>query len=281
MPRSTTVSSKEEPKKQTTAASSRKGSYIEIPIPSLPKSSTAINMVLVGLLIVFAFLLGVLATKVQYMQQGGVANPSPSQAKTQAAGAPPKPLHVAEAIGMDANKFKQCLTSGKYNKQVAADLALGQKAGVTGTPSVFINGNMIVGAQPFSVFQTAIDQELANPSAPLPSTTPTTVDVTQGKFPILGNANAPVKIVEFADFQCPFCEQWFSQVEPQIIDKYVNTGKVSFQFQNYAFLGPDSNTAAEAAYCANDQGKFWEDYRFMYKNQGQEQSGWSSEQNLL
>lgn len=265
---------------EDTAAPSENKRYIEIPLPNLASRNLSVNMLLVALLLVFAFLLGALTTKIQYLQ-GGSTTTDAQTPTAQASGTPPKPLHVAKAIGMDANKFKSCLQSGKYTKAVADDLALGQKAGVTGTPSVFINGNMIVGAQPFSVFETAIDQALANPNTPIPSTTPTTVDVSQGPFPVMGNPNAQVKIVEFADYQCPFCEQWFSQVEPQIIDKYVKTGKASFQFQNYAFLGADSNTAAAAAYCANDQGKFWDYHDFMYKHQGQEQSGWTSEQNLL
>lgn len=91
-----------------------------------------------------------------------------------------------------------------------------------------------------------------------------------GHLPVQGDPNAKVTLIEFADFRCPFCEQFFSQTEPQIIQNYVNSGKVKFAFRNYAFLGPSSTVAADAAECANDQGKFWQYHDYLYKNQPSE-----------
>lgn len=88
-----------------------------------------------------------------------------------------------------------------------------------------------------------------------------------GHLPLLGDSNAKVTIIEFADYRCPFCEQFFSQTMPQIMQNYVSTGKVKFAFRNYAFLGPASTVAADAAECANDQGKFWAFHDYLYKNQ--------------
>jgi protein-disulfide isomerase len=93
------------------------------------------------------------------------------------------------------------------------------------------------------------------------------VNVSVGNFPVQGNKNAKVTLIEFADFRCPFCEQFFTNTEPQIIKDYVDTGKVKFTFRNFAFLGPASTVAANAAECANDQGKFWDFYSYLYKNQ--------------
>ncbi len=93
------------------------------------------------------------------------------------------------------------------------------------------------------------------------------VDVAAGHFPVKGNKDAKVTVIEFADFRCPFCEQFFSQVEPQLIKDYVDTGKVKFAFRSFAFLGPASILASNAAECANDQNKFWDFYDYMYKNQ--------------
>lgn len=90
------------------------------------------------------------------------------------------------------------------------------------------------------------------------------------RLPIKGSKNAKVKIVEFADFRCPFCEKFFTDSEPQILKDYVDTGKASFEFRNYAFLGPASTVAASAAECANEQGKFWDFYEWLYKNQPSE-----------
>ncbi len=91
-----------------------------------------------------------------------------------------------------------------------------------------------------------------------------------GKFPALGNPNTKVTIVEFADFRCPFCENFFTQTLPQIKKDYIDTGKVKFYFRNFAFLGDASTVAANAAECANDQGKFWEYHDYLYKNQPDE-----------
>lgn len=94
--------------------------------------------------------------------------------------------------------------------------------------------------------------------------------VALGHFPALGNKNAKIAIVEFADLRCPFCEQFFTQTEPQIIKDYVDTGKATFSFRQYPFLGPSSNVAADAAECAQDQNKFWAFHDYMYKNQPDE-----------
>jgi protein-disulfide isomerase len=107
----------------------------------------------------------------------------------------------------------------------------------------------------------------------LPSAIPTPagpVNVSVGNFPMKGNSNAKVTVIEFADFRCPFCEQWYKTVEPSLMKDYVNTGKVKFYFRNYAFLGPASTLAAEAGECANDQGQFWALHDYMYSNQPDE-----------
>ena len=97
----------------------------------------------------------------------------------------------------------------------------------------------------------------------------------QGSTPALGDANAPVTVVEYADYQCPFCERFYSGTFPDLKSKYIDTGKVKFIYQDYSFLGPDSTTAAEAAQCANDQGKFWAFHDYLFSNQGQEGSAWA------
>jgi len=81
---------------------------------------------------------------------------------------------------------------------------------------------------------------------------------------ILGNANAKVTLIEYGDYQCPFCTKFFSQTEPQIIQDYVNTGKVRIVFRDFAFLGPESTAAANAAQCAEDQNKLWAYHDALY-----------------
>jgi len=88
--------------------------------------------------------------------------------------------------------------------------------------------------------------------------------------PYLGNKNAKITIVEFADFRCPFCGRFFQDSEKQIITNYVNTGKAKFVFKHYAFLGQESVWAGEAAECAKEQGKFWEYHDWLFNNQASE-----------
>ena len=93
-----------------------------------------------------------------------------------------------------------------------------------------------------------------------PSATPAATEVAPQQPPnSMGNPAAPVKVLEYADFQCPYCMRFSKETEPQIIEQYVKTGKVYFEYHSVgAFLGEESGAAAQAAYCAGDQGKFWE-----------------------
>ena len=116
------------------------------------------------------------------------------------------------------------------------------------------------------------------PNAPAPGAK---VNVDAGHLPVLGNKNAKVTVIEFADFQCPFCERFFKDAEINIIKEYVNSGKVKFAFRHYAFLGQESTWAAEASECANEQGKFWEYHDYLYNHQGAENSGTCAEDKLI
>lgn len=85
----------------------------------------------------------------------------------------------------------------------------------------------------------------------------------------MGNPNAPVKIIEFSDFQCAYCRQFFLQTEQPLIEDYVATEKVYFVYRTLGdWLGPESWASAEAAYCAGDQDRFWEYHDLLFANQG-------------
>jgi protein-disulfide isomerase len=89
----------------------------------------------------------------------------------------------------------------------------------------------------------------------------------------MGEKNAPVAVVEFADFQCPVCGTYTLTQESKIITDYVNTGKVFYTYHPFSFIGDESVGAAQAAYCASDQGKFWEYHNLLYRNQSGENKG--------
>jgi protein-disulfide isomerase len=96
----------------------------------------------------------------------------------------------------------------------------------------------------------------------------------------MGDPNAPVTIIEFADFQCPYCGRFFVETKPQIDEQYMQSGDVRFAYFNFAFLGPESNWAAEAAECAMDQNKFWEYHDKLYDSQSGENQGAFNKDNL-
>lgn len=98
--------------------------------------------------------------------------------------------------------------------------------------------------------------------------------------PMLGNPAAPVAVVEFADFQCPFCGRFYKTTEKSIIDNYVKTGKVKFIYHDFAFLGDESSGAAQAARCAGDQGKFWQYHDYLFEHQNGENEGAFSNDHL-
>ena len=103
--------------------------------------------------------------------------------------------------------------------------------------------------------------------------------VAQGS-PVFGNQSASVTIIEFGDFQCHFCGRFAMQTEPSLNSTYFQTGKVNLVFKHFVTHGPDSFSAAMASQCANDQGKFWNFYETLYNNQGEENSGWASANNM-
>src|SRR6185369_7880644 len=105
----------------------------------------------------------------------------------------------------------------------------------------------------------------------------------------LGDQNARIQIVEFGDFQCPYCKRFHEETEPLLISNYVETGKVYFTYRsagnwvskNIGGGNTESQDAAASAYCAADQGKFWEMHDALFANNGDvENQGSFSEERL-
>lgn len=95
-----------------------------------------------------------------------------------------------------------------------------------------------------------------------------------------GAADAPVTIFEFADFQCPVCRRFTDEVAPSLLTEFIEPGIVQVQFVHFAFLGPESIRAAEAAECAADQNHFWDYHDVLFLRQGAENAGVFSDANL-
>jgi protein-disulfide isomerase len=200
----------------------------------------------------------------------------------------------AQEIGLNMSKFKAALDSSKFKAKVEADMAAGSAVGANGTPTFFINGREFVGAQPFDNFKKIIDEEIAKAdkllasgtkaeelyakilaqniaSAPAPAAPggapaePPVQKVDVGNAPVKGNKNAPVTIVAFSDFECPFCSRVLPTLK-QIEDQYGNKVKVAFKNQPLSFHA-NAKPAAAAALAAHEQGKFWEMHDKLFANQ--------------
>jgi len=95
--------------------------------------------------------------------------------------------------------------------------------------------------------------------------------------PVLGRPDAPVEIIEFADLQCPSCQQAARETLPSLIDTWVRPGTVRLRFSPMAFIGPESVRGARAAIAAGNQNVLWQFVERVYQLQGTENSGWLSD----
>ena len=86
---------------------------------------------------------------------------------------------------------------------------------------------------------------------------------------MIGNADATVTIIEYSDYQCPYCLKFHSTIFPEIVKKYIDTGKVKYSFKHFPFLTPESAIAAQAAECAADQDRFWDYHNFLFEQREQ------------
>jgi len=113
---------------------------------------------------------------------------------------------------------------------------------------------------------TDIHRVAVRPSAPPP---PESVELDENRA--LGSAEATVAIVEFSDYQCPYCERFFSQTFPRLNENYIDTGKVRFYFRDFPLtqIHPQAKSAAIAANCAGQQGAYWEMHHGLFANQSE------------
>lgn len=186
---------------------------------------------------------------------------------------------IATGLSLDGNAFAECLASGRYDAAVQANQDEGLALGVQGTPAFFINGFPVSGAQPYELFEYAValaeegtlaDAYGAPAQEAQPEPTPRgPVEVdTDGAYSV-GDADAPVVIVEFTDYQCPFCSRHFLQTYPQIKAEYIDTGKVRYVFMEFPLnnIHPQAQLASEAARCAGDQGAYVEMHDLLFGRQ--------------
>ena len=195
---------------------------------------------------------------------------------------PVDPVKAEAKLTKSMPLFSSCLDSAKYLQAVNDSNTNGNKAGVNGTPKGFIlKDNKIVatidGAEPATATTEKIEKALTGKN--LKEIKATLLPVSSSDF-TEGNALAPVTVIVYVDFQCPFCGKFFRDTQQPVLDKYVQEGKVKVVSRDFAFLGDESMKAAQAARCAGDQGKFWEYHDYLFTHQKGENQGNFSTLNL-
>jgi protein-disulfide isomerase len=203
----------------------------------------------------------------------------------------------AKEIGLDVAKWQKDMASPDVEEQIKKDMADGTNYGARGTPTFFVNGVPVRGAMPFESFKGVIDKEMelaekliasgtkrsevykkimdteagkavagAEPQQrPAPAAPTGPVDVKFGRAPVQGKPNAPIQIIVYSDFECPFC----GRVNPTIEQVQKTYGdKVAVAFKHYPLpFHQNAEPAAVASLAAHKQGKFWEMHTKLFANQ--------------
>lgn len=199
--------------------------------------------------------------------------------------APDQLKNAAVELGLDSETFDDCLDNQTQRNLIVEDYREGQNYGIRGTPNFVINGHLVQGSLPFASMSAIIDALIEEgETGELPDTvvtvTPTATpdtDFAEEENATRGAADAPITIVEFSDYQCPFCQRHYEQTMPQLLENYIDTGKVRYVFKDFPLtqLHPQAVGASLAAECAGEQGAYWE----MHDKLFGEQPRWSGQEN--
>lgn len=208
----------------------------------------------------------------------------------------------AQQIGLNVEKFKDDYRNKRlaYDQLIQADQDQARLLAAGGTPHFFINGRRLKGAKPVAEFQKIIEEEIQIAKEALSKgatyknlyatlvqngleqvqqqvqppqaraqaefQVPTEVyKVPVGDAPVRGNAKAPVTIIQYSDFQCPFCSKVEATMD-QLLAQYGDKLRIVFK-QNPLSFHPNAEPAAQASLAAKKQGKFWEMHRKLFANQ--------------
>lgn len=202
---------------------------------------------------------------------------------------------LAETIGADMDGYNSCIEAGEKAALVAAGVAEATELGFSGTPSFrFVNaatdeGFNLVGAQPYDAFAGFVDA-IAAGEAPAQAQAesegggeipfwataeglvpdPDRPGYTVGGDQYRGNPDADLVVIEFSDFQCPFCQRHAETTQPILDENYVDTDQVMWVFKHFPLnIHAQAPAAGAAAECAAAQGKFWEMKDALFANMGE------------
>ncbi len=204
----------------------------------------------------------------------------------------------AKELGLDTRRFEQAIAARRGEARILEDQKLGGQVGANGTPTMFFNCRQVVGAQPFERLRAVAEEELksadrllagqkpgpgfydrvckanlaAAPAPVAPSVIPAAVAPAQvGAIdlrpddPVRGNPRAPVTVVVFSDFQCPFCARVGPTLD-EVQRAYGDKVRIAWKHQPLPFH-PNALPAAKAAEAAREQGKFWQMHDRLFASQ--------------
>lgn len=206
-------------------------------------------------------------------------------------------VRLAGEAGADAALYTTCLSDSAIADRVKASLAEGEALGFTGTPSfnfvVEVTGDayQLVGAQPYDTFDGWFKAIAAGDAPVDPSAAQ---EENQQEFPLWalpvnwvdnpdtpginlagdfwrGNPDAPIVVVEFSDFQCPFCQRHTLNTQPILDEQFVDTGDIMWIFKHFPVQSthPYAFPAAIFAQCIGEQGQFWEAHHILFERMGE------------
>jgi protein-disulfide isomerase len=211
--------------------------------------------------------------------------------------ADPLPIfaRLAEESGADMAAYEACMAAGEQAAIVQERVDLAMARGFSGTPSfqfVRQDDNVVfelVGAQPYEQFAAVVDNALAG-AMPQPAQPAADAGQPQEGIPFWataeglapdpdrpgfniagdqyrGSLDAPLTVIEFSDFQCPYCRQHVADTQPALDEAFVETGKVLWVFKHFPLnIHPQAPQAGVAAECAAEQGQFWEMHHLLFEN---------------
>ena len=242
------------------------------------KKSSNLNpttMILMGLLVVAAFFIGNLYTRLQMVEDGSTvknqrAN-SPTGAGSAGAAVPTDTSEtledqmyaVVDTLDIDADAFRACVESGRYAEKVSNDMASGQNAGVTGTPGtilVLTGGiELISGALPYANVKQVIDNHLTGSPVIDPENAVSDYAPLTDADHVRGDRNAPIVMIEYSDYECPFCSR-FHPTMKQVMQEY--EGQIAWAYRHFPLsFHPYAQVLAEGSECVAELGgndAFWE-----------------------
>ena len=178
------------------------------------------------------------------------------------------------SISNNINHNNITIKRSTYNNLIKGIIATIAIAAFAGGYSLGTYGDSDVTREELKEILSEIEIKPAQASQPVqqPTQPPSQIiQISLDDDPVKGDADAPITVVEFSDFQCPFCNRFFQQTLPLLEENYIDTGKIKLVYRDLPLdnIHPNARLAHISAECADEQGKFWEYHDVLFENQGQ------------